>query len=57
MKITLKKALTYMLVIAGLAVMTGCTFTPGVHLGVGLEYSGGDLRLRPHASVGVTGRP
>jgi len=57
MKKQFKKVLMVVLAISGFAVMSGCNVTPSAHLGVGLDFSGGDVRLRPHASIGVTGRP
>lgn len=43
--------------LALLALENGCSVTPHANLGVGLDYSNGSFRLRPHASVGVYGRP
>ena len=57
MKKQFKKVVMYVLVISGFAFMSGCNVTPSAHLGVGLDFSGGSVKLRPHASVGVTGRP
>lgn len=50
-----------LLAILGLAFalggLTGCTITPGLNVGVSLDYYGGSFHVRPNASVGVYGRP
>lgn len=46
-----------MAVLAAVSLFVGCTITPGVNVGLSLDYYGGSFHLRPNASVGVYGHP
>jgi hypothetical protein len=43
-----------MLVAAG---VSACTVTPGLSVGLDVDYYGGKFHVSPAAHVGITGRP
>lgn len=55
-----KRMLRHCLLVPALfaaALLTGCTLTPGVSLGLDVDYYGGKFHVNPAAHVGITGRP
>ncbi len=40
-----------------LLVMSSCPITPSINMGVGFDDYDGGFHARPHANVGLTGRP
>jgi len=53
----LKRFFVCMILVAGFMVMSGCTITPGIDVGLDFDYYGGKFHVRPTASVGIHGRP
>ena len=53
----LKRIYSLVLLAAGLMLMSGCTITPGIDVGLDFDYYGGKFHVRPTASVGIHGRP
>jgi len=37
--------------------VVGCTITPGLSVGLDVDYYGGKFHVSPAAHVGITGRP
>jgi hypothetical protein len=54
---TFKRFLCLVVLAAGCVVLTGCTITPGIDLGLDFDYYGGKFHVSPSASVGIHGRP
>jgi hypothetical protein len=47
-----------MLVLGTMCLLSsGCTITPGVNVGLSLDYYGGSFHVRPNASIGIYGHP
>lgn len=53
----IRAAVLFFLLVSAMLLGSGCSVTPHVNVGVDLTISGGKLRLRPDARVGIYGTP
>ena len=53
----MKKAIYLLLAVWVATLLSGCTITPGIGMGIDFDYSGGEFHARPNMSIGLTGHP